>query len=116
MNISPVSAKLCMLLNKTTARAYYGYMNNNKLTPSWFHRCPIPTGSHSPSVADCKDGVGMRGMVSSIESICILLFCFVMAFKQLCRPPVRSRWLKLLMNVFNLFAEDNKVQIIEVRN
>ena len=31
-------------------------------------------------------------------------------------PPVRSRWLNLLMNVFNLFAEDDEVQIIEVRN
>ena len=31
-NISPVSAKLCMLLNKTTARAYYDYVNN-KLPP-----------------------------------------------------------------------------------
>ena len=27
------------------------------------------------------------------------------------RPPVRSRWLNLLMNVFNLFAEDDEVQI-----
>ena len=24
----PVSAKLCVLLNKTTARAYYGHVNN----------------------------------------------------------------------------------------
>ena len=26
----------------------------------WFYRCPIPTGSLSPSVADCKNGVGVR--------------------------------------------------------
>ena len=32
MSISPVSAKLCVLLNKTTAHAYYGYVNN-KLPP-----------------------------------------------------------------------------------
>ena len=30
------------------------------------------------------------------------------------RPPVRSRWLNLLMNVFNLFAEDDEVKIIEL--
>ena len=30
------------------------------LLPSWFYRCPIPAGSHSPSVADCKNGVGVR--------------------------------------------------------
>ena len=52
-------------------------------------------------------------MISCIESICIYYFALSWLSK---RPPVRFRWLNLLMNVFNLFAEDDEVQIIEVRN
>ena len=45
--------------------------------------------------------------VSCIESICILWLSK--------KHSVHSRWINVLMNVFILFAEDDEVQIVEVR-
>ena len=60
--MSPVSTKLCVLLNKTTAHAYYGYVNN-KLVPfsSTILVLPLPdtNGVTQLECHRCKNGVGV---------------------------------------------------------
>ena len=107
-----------MLLNKTTARAYYGYVNN-KLTP------------FSSAIFGFTAARYQRGQIARVSQIVkmasacawdgklhrIYLHPIIFALSWLSRRlPVRFRWLNLLMNVLSLFAEDDEVQIIEVRN